>query len=113
MPFFRFPAQKRVNALYFYEFQVFNQACTVSCSVSLIQLLQPSAWIIFTLIAKSGGCFCQQAAITDDALPDIFRFVFVHAPASLAMVFRPQIGQAGGAIHATGGNMGPVKTSLC
>jgi len=113
VPFLRFPAQKRVDAFFFYEFQVFNQACTVSCPVSLIQLLQPSAWKFFTSIAKSGCCFCQQAAIADDALPDISRFVFVHAPASMAMVFRPQIGQAGAAIHATGGNMGLVKTSLC
>ena len=112
-PFFRFPAQKRVNALFFYEFQVLKQACTVSCPVSLIQLLQPFAGKFFTTIAKSGCCFCQQIAIADDALPDISRFVLFHTPATVAMVFRPQKGQAGAAIHATGGNMGPVKTLLC
>jgi hypothetical protein len=81
--------------------------------VSFIQLFQPSAGIFITSIAKTGFGFCQHAAVADDALPDISRFVFIHVSASVTMVFLSQIAQACPAIHAAGGNKALVEASLC
>jgi len=76
-------------------------------------LPQTLTGVFITIVTKPGFCYCQHFAIADDAFPDILGFVISHKPASVAAILCSEIGQAGSAIHAAGGDQGFVGAPLC
>ena len=62
-PLYLFFLQKRIHAIRFNKFEVFNHAQMILCTVSFIKGFQPAAGEIGTLMAESDKAFPNQVAM--------------------------------------------------
>lgn len=99
-PAFLFQIQKPVHTFLFNIVQVFEHAHMVLRPVPFVQLFEPFARILVTVIAKTGNGLSEQCTICYDAPNAVHRLVWSCHPAPMAAVIIPQVGVTYSAIHA-------------
>jgi len=104
-----FKGEKSGQSFFPDHLQVCDETRAVFCAVAFIELQHAPAGIIGAFVTKFGLRLRQMFALHDDTTLYRYRLGIGQNPAAGAMVFLPQIGQAGAAIHPAGRDQNWVK----